>query len=868
MENYGVGARMARPLEEGKNMEKFIDKIDNYRGLTSDEVIARTSMYGYNGDSKQLDTAGDFKPSKVLLSYRFIIMVLAAAAIIISGFINTDEIPEFAVSIGGGFVMLLLAFVYAAIEIFKGYKCRDSFKELRRVSSARFRVLRDAQITLLRREYIVPDDIIILQEGESVPADAHLLEASGVTVDESLFTNNSLPAAKRVGADSKNELKQTCIYKGTRLLSGNAIARVTATGIDTKKCRDFGEAEPSATYMTEIENAASKAMPLFWAASAMFLILFFVITMLTKGSDMELEIASLPRIALLPAFAFALCFMPAEAPRLVRAFYLFGAFGLLKKNCVVKDLTAMESLSAITAVCVDKTGVITKAHTSLADEYSADAETLARISVLSCDPADPSSLDRAIILGAAFKSVDVKTLQENELVCRYPFSEDTKLGGNLWRINGALLLCVKGSPEKILTKCDLAPDNLFSVQQKQQKYSELGHRVVAVAYARITDENNLPQFAHELDYTFVGLCAFANQTRDSAPAAVRSCYKAGVKVIMTTGDSADAAVAIARKIGFNDPLAVTGDYLRECIAEGVKPDLKGVNIFARVTPDQKAHIIELLQDEGEIVAATGIGAADVEALERSDVGVALPQETSGAAKEVCGLVLADDDFNSVVDALKETRQIHYNIKQTLGNILIAITAMIIFALFCLFSDTGIALSPVTIALPAVLLLPMLSLPFFGNRADIKSVMSASGFVGRGKLDLRFLLRTLIQGFCITLAILIFRLGYLGETAEVLSVLSGELNAVFLAALTGGLISAMLVSLSASIPIYKLVAGKCTSALVVAGMVLLFVILITYIPAINTAFGLAAINPFRFIGAFLLGVISQAWVEVPKVRDYK
>ncbi|MCL2697097.1 MAG: cation-translocating P-type ATPase [Oscillospiraceae bacterium] len=827
-------------------MERFADKIDSYRGLTSDEAAERTSMYGYNGDSRKLDTAGDFKPMRILFSYRFLIMVLAAAAVMVCGRISE------------GFALLLLTIVYCAVEIIKGYKCRDSFKELRRVSSARFRVLRDSEIVLLRREYIVPDDIIILQEGESVPADAHLLEAAGVSVDESLFTSDSTPAVKRVGADSKNEIKQTCIYKGTRLLSGNAIARVTATGIDTKKCREFGETEPSATYMTEIENAAGKAMPVFWAVSAVFLLLFFVITILTK-SDLTLE--EFPHVAVLPAFAFALCLMPAETQRLVRSHYLFGAFSLLRRNCVVKDLTAMESLSAITAVCVDKTGVITKNHTSLADEHSADPETLARISALSCDPADPSSLDRAIILGAAFKSVDVKALHENELVCRYPFSEETKLGGNLWRINGALLLCVKGSPEIILTKCDLSPDNLFSVQQKQQKYAELGHRVVAVAYARIADENNLPQFAHELDYTFVGLCAFANQTRDSAPAAVRSCCRAGVKVIMTTGDSVDAAVAIGRKIGMENPKAISGDELRECQLEGVRPDIKGVNIFARVAPDQKPYIIELLQDEGEIVAATGIGAADVGALERSDVGVALPQETSGAAKEACGLVLADDDFNSVVDALKETRQIHYNIKQTIGTVIIAVTAMVTFALFCLFSGGGTTLSPAAISLPSVLLLPLLSLSFFGNRTDIKCVMSASGFVGRGALDKRFLLRTLTQGLCVSLAILVFRLILWGESA-------GVLNACFLAAITGGLIGATLVNLSASMPVHKLVAGKCTQVLLIAGAVFLLVILLTYLPAVNTAFGLASINPLRFITAFLLGIVSQGWVEIPKIRDYK
>jgi len=826
-------------------MEFFTDKLDNYRGLTSDEVAGRIAMYGYNGESRQLETAGDFKPVRTLFSFRFFMMFASALVLMLCGRISS------------GFVMLLLAAFYSAVEVLKGYKCRDSFKELRRISSMRFRVLRDGQITLLRKEYLVPDDIIILQEGESVPADAHLLEAHGVSVDESLFTGDRSPSLKRAGADNKNELKQTCIYKGTRLLSGTAVARVSATGVDSRKCREFGEARNSEAFKTSIESATLKSAPVFYASSVAFLLMFLVITILSKGA--ELSFSDFPVVVFLPAISFALCLIPAECPMLVRSHYLYGAFTLLKRNCVVKDLNAMASLSAITAVCVDKTGVITKNHTSLIDEYTTDEETLGRISVLSCDPEDSSPMDRAIILGAAFKSVDVKALRENELVCRYPFSEETKLGGNLWRIGGSLLLCVKGSPEIILPKCDLPPDYLFSVQQKQQKYSEQGHGVVAVAYARVNNENNLPRTAHDVSYTFVGLCAFANQTRDSAPAAVRSCYRAGVKVIMTTGDSSDAALTIGRKIGLSDALAVTGDYLDECQLEGRNPDIKNANIFARVSPDKKPYIIELLQNEGDIVAVTGIGAADVEALERADVGVALPQETSGAAKEACGLVLADDDFNSVVDALKETRQIHYNIKQTIGIAMIALTSMAMFALYCLFSNGALTLSPVTVSLPSVLILPLVSLAFFGNRADIKSTMTASGFVGRGTLDRRFLVRAITQGLCVSLAILIFRIFLPGMSA-------GGLNSCFLAAITGGLIGAVFVNLSASIPFYKLINNKNFPAFVIMGAALFLVILLTYIPGVNTAFGLAAVNPLRFLGAVLLGIASQFWVEIPKIRE--
>jgi Ca2+-transporting ATPase len=829
-------------------MERFTSQIDSYRGLTSDEAADRLVMYGYNGNSRTLETDGDFNALRIIFSFRFVVMVLAAAVLLAVG------------NIGTGFVMMVLAIFYSAVEFFKGYKCRDSFSELRRISSVRFRVLRDGEIILIRKEFIVPDDIIILQEGESVPADAHLLEASGASADESVFTGDRTPAIKRAGADAKNEIKQTCIYKGTRLLSGNVVARVTATGIDTKRYHesDDSDEKEKSSYMTGIEAAVAKAAPLFYAAGGAFFMMFFVITLLTRES---VNFAEMAANSLLPAFSFALCLLPAECPRLVRSHYLYGAFSLLKRNCVVKDLKAMASLSAITAVCVDKTGVITKNHTTPVDEYTTDSENLARIAVLSCDLNESSALDRAVILSAAFKGVDVKALQENELICRYPYSDETKMGGNLWRIGGKLLLCVKGSPENVLSKCDLPPDYLYSVQKKEQKYAEQGHRVIAAAYACIEEGAEPPNDVLGAGYTFVGLAAFANQTRDSAPAAVRSCYRAGVKVIMTTGDSADAAITIGKKIGLIDAKAITGDELRECRENGIKPDIKDVNIFARVTPDQKPYIVELLREAGEVVAVTGIGAADVEALERANVGVALPQETSGAAKEVCGLVLADDDFNSVVDALKETRQIHYNIKQTIGIIICAITAMVMFALFCLFSGIAGTVSPLAVSLPAVLLIPLLTLAFFGNRADIKGAMAASGFVGRRALDKSFIIRAITQGLCVSVVVLLYRIFLGGQNYEVF-------HSCFLAIFTGGLIAAVGVNLSSLIPIYKLPGIRGGTPLVIMVAVLVLVTLLIYLPLVNAAFGLAPLNPLMYIGTVLLGIISQLWVEIPKIRDGK
>ena len=253
-------------------MERFNDKIDGYKGLTSDDASNRLDMYGYNGDSRNLETDGDFKIAGVLFSFRFVMMSLAAVVLLACG------------RIGEGFALLVLGIVYAATEIVKGLKCRDGFHELKRISGVRFRVIRDCAIVLMRREYIVPDDIIILQEGESVPADAHILEAQGLTADESLFTGDRSPAPKRAGMDGKNELKQTVLYKGTRILSGNTVARVTATGIDTKKCREFGELPEKKAYTTGVETVAKRTMPVFYTTAGVFFLAYFVITLMTRES--------------------------------------------------------------------------------------------------------------------------------------------------------------------------------------------------------------------------------------------------------------------------------------------------------------------------------------------------------------------------------------------------------------------------------------------------------------------------------------------------------------------------------------------------------------------------------------------------------
>ena len=825
-------------------MAQFLNFKGDYKGITSAEAEENLGMYGFNSESRLDEDGKGYKPASAFFNLRTFLFLISAAVYIASGHILE------------GIMLLLLTGAYVFLEIFKGVKCDSALYEHKRSTAMKFRVIRDGELILIRREYLVPDDIIILQGGENVPADAHILEQTDVACDESLFSGDKTPAPKMAGADgSDSPLKSSCVYKGTRLLSGCLIARVFATGVDTLKHKTFGETKVEEVYYTSFERIINKVMPVLYILAAVFLTLFAVLNFINADFTSG-DVLQTVNGVVNPAIAFALVFIPASVSSLVRIYYALGAYSLAAKHSVVKDIHVIEKMNALTCICIDKAGTITKNNLEISGESSKNPEMMTNIAILACDPVPGSSIDKAIMLGAAFRQIDVKELQQNQLIKTYPFSEKDKVAGNLWNVNGAQLLCIKGSPESVFTLCDISPENLYKAQKKQADLSRQGNQVIAVAVAQIGDGEEIPETVYGPSYSYLGLIAFNNKTKDTIPFAVLSSYKAGVNVIMTTGDSADTAAAIAKKIGMHEGRVITGDMMKAAKSNGEKLDLEGVNIFARITPEQKLEIIKMLQENGEIVGITADSGTDSEVLEQADVGITMVQNASGAAYEACDLLMNDDNFNTVVDTIKESRQIHKNVKRCISTVLSAHAAMVIFWLCNYFMGGESVITPLFAALLTVIAIPVCALLFTDNSSDLKGDHVSSGFIGRGVIDRKFFVKSVLQG--VSLAMFTFLFYAISQNSSI-----GELRASYFAMFIFGMIAMCWTNFSDKKSIVKILREKHGVAALSTGVIIAAMLVLIYVPFVNTAFGFNGINPFVLLIALVMGVVSQCFFEIYK-----
>ena len=558
----------------------------------------------------------------------------------------------------------------------------------------------------------------------------------------------------------------------------------------------------------------------------------------------------LTKIAL-PAWSAGMLFVPAQADKLVRLFYLDGAERMNRRHALVKNTGTVEELSAITCICVEKTGTISKNHIEVADIFTENADLFHNVCVLACDPSPTQPAEKAILLNASFGGTDVKELLSNEREAVYPFKEDEKMAGNLWRINGQRLLCIKGSPEETLALCNIDPNELHYIQQKRVGYAKQGRQVLAVAFAALSPNEKTPEKLSEIRYEYMGLVALENPTRDTVPYAIKSCVKAGVRVIMMTGDNEEAAAAVGRQIGLPSVKTVTGSEL------DFNPDLDGVGIFAKVTPSQRLKAVEMLRERGEIVAVVGTDTDDIALLEEADVGISVSAGASPAACESCDMLMSDDNFLAVAEAVKESRQIHRNVKSALGLILSGHLAAAVFVVVAVATGGAAIFTPVLAVIISCMLFPAAASMFIGNTADLKSDFISSEFISKGVINGSFFLKVLILGGMLAVA----------ETLFYLLTLSFEPSlhrSVFL----------FMMSLGSVLTGFSLVSKKrsffsCArekkgfSGTLQTGILLLSALVMIYVPYLNGAFGFAAPNVLVLLIAAAVTALFTLWPEAAK-----
>jgi Ca2+-transporting ATPase len=613
-------------------------------------------------------------------------------------------------SVFDSIVLALSIVAVAAISVYQELRTQRVLEALRDLASPRSTVVRGGVVRRIPSQELVEGDRLIVQEGDRLACDAALLEAHSMRVDESLLTGESLPVDKGTQGSGKEDA--WVLHAGTLVVQGEGVAQVTATGLRTALGRIGGsiaalQPRPSRLHQELkrlVRNVALLALLTCLVAATLFA--------WRDGSWTA---------GLLVGLTLAMSIVPEEFAVVWTVMLALGAWRLARQHVLTRQPQAIEALGTTSVLCVDKTGTLTCNRMEVVALH--DGEHALRRA-----PGDslPAAFDR-LLRGAALASVREGLEPMDQAIFRLaspaaadglqPLRREAVLPGRpfvrrCWRKQGEaeVLFALKGAPEAVLARCLQAPQQQQTVHAQTQAWAARGLRVIAVASARGVDEAAPPESGYEL----LGLLGFQDPLRDDVPAALQACRDAGVRVVMITGDAAATALAIARNAGLvrdEGPAAVLAGAQLDAMNEAeFEQAVVGVSVFARVTPAQKLRIVQALQRRGEVVAMTGDGVNDGPALRAADIGVAMGQRGTDVAREAAALVLLDDRFASLVDAVRAGRRIFANLQKAMGYLFAAHVPIVGLSLLPLFGGP-VLLLPIHVVLLELIIDPACSLVF-------------------------------------------------------------------------------------------------------------------------------------------------------------
>lgn len=806
-------------------MAKFFDFDEDYFGLTAEEIEKKLSMYGMNTYTKAPRALTGFSYADVFLSPS-VLLTFAAGVLCF-----------FAAGIGMGLIVLLIDAVYACMEIYFRKTADERLDEIEETTAMRFRVIRSGKLELIEKEFIVPEDTIVVQAGERVPADAFILEARDLTVDEGIFTDSGVPVAKYVGAMAKGDIKPTFVYSGTMIVTGIAVCKVSATGVDTKYYQKYGEIPDRHPYYTDLEKVVRSVVPLCGAVAVILTGASIVIKLASGGEAVP---------AALSGMTLGLCFIPAGISSVIRLYYTKGAMSLIKGGAVVKSLSDIEKLNSLSVLCVEKEGAISKNSLEVRGVYARSEELLYKVAALACEPNTVDPAERALMVKATFFDDKIADVYTDNVFIEKLTDVGEAMSGSVWNVGGEKLCCVKGVPEQILPMCRLNGDALYSAQKKYEEYYSKGCSVMAVACVGADNEDM--DVTAGFSYTFVGFVAFSAPLRDSVSSAVKTCRRSGVRVVMLTEENPGVAESTGKMIGLSASSVITGRQIEESVNYGTQLDFDA-DIYARLTPEQKLYVIGKLKENGEVVAMTGTRPCDADALEAADVGITISQHSAGSAYEAADVIMNDDNFSAIADMIAAARQVHRNIKRGVSLMISGYVGLIALIMINLFSDAPLMLTPAIIALVSMIFLPSAGLGYVGCRSDMRSVMPPSEFVAERKINFRFIggaaLFGALSGAVATASYLLYN-GTDFECARSCAFISYAFCSAAFAVLRH----------SEEEPFRAFLDSETLSKVSVAAFALAPIFLV-YIPLVNKAFGFAQIEVLDLLISVAMGILPPA-----------
>ena len=739
-------------------MKKGEEHIRNIRGLSEEEVQKRLKEEGYN----ELPTAQRRGVLRIILEIfrepMFLLLVACGSIYLLLG--DVEEA-----------VMLLgFVFVIMGITIYQENKTENALEALKDLSSPRALVIRDGEEKRIAGREVVRDDIIILREGDRVPADAVMLWSLNLTADESLLTGESLPVRKTAAEDTTAPIGRPggddlpYVYSGSLVVQGQGVAQVLSIGGHTeigKIGRALSSIENEKTVLQAETGRLVKTVFLFAVILCSIIVLVYG---LTRGNWLQ---------GILSGITLAMAMLPEEFPVVLTIFLALGAWRISKKQVLTRKIAAVETLGSATVLCVDKTGTLTQNRMSLRKLYAVGSyydvpaggaaelpETfheLIEYGILASqkDPFDP--MEKALRELGYRSLINTEHLHDNwPIIEEYPLSRELLCLSHVYQSpeGEGHIVSAKGAPEAIADLCHLSEEERADVAERVNVMAGEGLRVLGVARARFNG-SCLPPGQHDFDFEFIGLVGLADLMRGTVPRAIEECYNAGIRVVMITGDYPVTARNIAAQIGLkNIEEVITGPELDAMDGEDLAQRLKTVNLFARVVPEQKLLLVDALKKNGEMVAMTGDGVNDAPALKSAHIGVAMGERGTDVARESADIVLLKDDFSSIVAAVRLGRRIYDNLRKAMAYIISVHVPIAGASLIPVLMDWPVILYPVHIVFLELIIDPACSVVFEQEREEADVMDRPPRDPAEPLFGRRLISLSLLQGFFVLGVIMI------------------------------------------------------------------------------------------------------------------
>ncbi|MEK8180068.1 cation-translocating P-type ATPase [Flavobacterium buctense] len=817
-------------------------------GLSNDEVIASRKKNGFNTLEHQQKNHFLSSLLEMVKEPMFILLVAAASIYFISG------------DYGDGIFMSVAIFFVAAISLFQEARSRNAIDALKKLSQPKSKVIRKGEIVEILSEEIVLGDCIQVEEGTFIPADAVIIQSNDFSVNESILTGESLSVFKSETSESKQVFQGTTVATGLAICVVNAIGNQTNLGKIGKSLEEI--VEEKTPLQVQITNFVKKM-------SLIGLVIFGIVWAINfYYSQSVLD-------SLLKALTIAMSVIPEEIPVAFTTFMALGAWRLMKMGIITKQTKTVETLGSATVICTDKTGTITENKMSLAQLYlfhsnaiintneklNPEAEELLSYAMWSSEPIPFDAMEIAVHEAyAKLESVDERT--NFKLVHEYPLGGKPPMMTHIFEDHkGKRIIAAKGAPEALIEVSNLTEAEKKQVITAMEIIAKEGYRILGVGVADYSG-NDYPKTQQEFKFSFKGLVAFYDPPKANIQEVFETFNNAGIQVKIVTGDNAATTTTIAKQVGFKDADKVlNGDELMAMDEATLKVKVMETAIFTRMFPEAKLKIIQALKDNNQIVAMTGDGVNDGPALKSAHIGIAMGKKGTEIAKQAANLILIDDDFSKMTDAIAMGRKIYLNLKKAIQYI-ISIHIPIILIVFIPLALGWIypnIFTPVHIIFLEIIMGPTCSIIYENEPMERNLMLQKPRPLTSTFFNFKEIMISIVQGLVITLGLLfVYQYCLYNGLTE-----NATRTRIFITLIASN-VFLTLANRSFYYSIFTTIRYKNNLVLLIIGVTIVMTSLLLFVPVFAKFFLFERIESVQIGFSILVGFISVMWIEIYKL----